>query len=158
MRERRYEVLLSLGSNIDPDVHVPAALALLDARFAVSAVSARMTTEAFGTSTPQPAFVNLAVRARTDLPYRALREACRRIEEACGRRRTADKFAARTMDIDVAYGDPAFTATAGGGVPDPELLTRDYVLLPCAEIWPEAVHPETGRTLAAHAEEHRSVE
>ena len=58
----------------------------------------------------------------------------------------------------VAYGDPAFTATAEGRVPDPELLTRDYVLLPCAEIWPDAVHPETGRTLAAHAEEHRSVE
>lgn len=158
MLRRPYQVLLSLGSNIEPDVHVPQALALLRARFEAVAASAPMTTPAAGASTPQPPFVNLALRVRTDLPYRALREACRRIEEACGRRRTPDRFAPRTMDIDVVYGDSAFTRTARGALPDPELLTQAYVLQPCAEIWPDAVHPESGRTLASHAAEPPSVE
>lgn len=153
MRTRKYEVLLSLGSNVDPDRSVPLALRLLGRRFDVSAASVPICSPAAGTATPQPAFVNLAVRMRTDLPHRALREACRRVEEACGRRRTADPFAPRTMDIDIVFGDPAFTTTARGLVPDPELLTRAYILEPCAEIWPDATHPETGRTLAAHRDD-----
>ncbi len=153
MGTRKYEVLLSLGSNVDPDRSVPLALRLLRRRFDVRATSALVCSPAAGAATPQPAFVNLAVRIFTDLPYRALREACRRVEEACGRRRTADPSAPRPMDVDIVFGDPAFMTTARGVVPDPELLTRAYILEPCAEIWPDAIHPETGRTLAAHRDD-----
>ncbi len=145
-------MLLALGSNIEPAAHVPQALALLRGRFEVLYVSARVVGPAYGAATPQPPFENLAVRARTDLPYRALKLACRRIEEVCGRLRSADREAPRTMDIDIVFGDPAFTATAEGAVPAPDLLLRRYLLRPCAEAWPGAVHPATGQTLAQHLE------
>lgn len=150
MNRRRYDVLLLLGSNIEPVRRVPQALALLDDRFDLRAVSRTVIGAAIGGGGTQPEFHNLAVRIRTDLPYRALRLACRRIEEACGRRRTADRFAPRTMDIDIAFGDPAFTAGAEGAVPDPELHQHGYSIGPAAEVWGDAIHPRTGLTLAAH--------
>ncbi len=150
MSRRRYDVLLLLGSNIEPTRRVPQALQLIDARFDLRAVSRTRIGDAIGGGGAQPQFHNLAVRIRTDLTYRALGMACRRIEEACGRRRTADRFAPRTMDIDIAFGDPAFTASAGGAVPDPTLHLTGYSIGPAAEVWGDGVLPETGLTLAAH--------
>ncbi len=141
MSRRTYEVLLSLGSNIEARRWLPVALKLLRARFDVVAESPWYESPPLGTTTPQPPFVNLAVRARTDLPPRALREACRRVEEACGRRRRDDRFAPRTMDVDVVY--------RAGGDAHPDLQVAAYVLVPCADIWPDAPHPDAGVTLSA---------
>ncbi len=150
MTRRRYEVLLVLGSNIEPGQRVPQALGLLDERFELVDVSRTVVGAAIGGAPDQPEFWNLAVRIKTDLPYRALRLACRRIEEACGRQRTADRYAPRTIDIDIVFGDPTFTEGAGGAVPDPDLIRETYALGPAAEVWGDAVHPVTGITLAAH--------
>lgn len=155
MVTRRYEVVLLLGSNIEPATHVPKALRLIEERFALVDVSATLESPAVGGAGEAPDFWNVAARVRTDLPYRALRLACRRIEEACGRRRTADRFAPRTMDIDVVFADPALCATSAGAVPDPELLAHAHLLVPTAGVWPDAVHPDTGRTLADHLAEDR---
>jgi 2-amino-4-hydroxy-6-hydroxymethyldihydropteridine diphosphokinase len=146
---RNREALLSLGSNVDPHVHVPRALALLDARHDVRSVSPLYRTKAVGGRGAQPDFVNLAVRLRTDLPPRALREACRRTEDACGRRRTADRYAPRTMDIDVVLLDDLVMDLDTWALPDPALATQPFVLVPCADVWPEAVHPVRKETLDA---------
>jgi len=139
MIARPYEALLAIGSNVEADVHVPEALALLRGRFEVRAVSRAVRSAAVGVDTPQPPFVNLAVRIRTDLPYPALREVCRRIEEACGRTRTSDRFAPRTMDIDLVHGNAALARSARGALPDPDLTRYAHLREPAAEIWPEAV-------------------
>lgn len=145
MSVRAREYLVSVGSNIEPGRWIPRALSLLRERFDVEAVSSTYDTPAVGGSGAQPAFENLAVRLRTDLPPRALREACRRIEERCERRRTRDRFAPRTMDLDVVLGGPEVPADEA--LPDPDLLAYAHVLVPCAEIWPDAVHAGEGRTL-----------
>lgn len=150
MPERRFDVLLALGSNIEPEVHVPDALARLRASLGVVSVSAAVVGPAVGGGAADPPFTNLAVRIRTDLPYRALHARCRSIEADCGRRRTADRYAPRTMDIDIVFGDPAFSATSGGRVPAADLLSHGFLLGPAAEVWPDAVHPGTGKTLSAH--------
>jgi 2-amino-4-hydroxy-6-hydroxymethyldihydropteridine diphosphokinase len=161
---RAREYLLSVGSNVEPERWIDRALELLRLRFALRGVSTRYDVPAVGGRGPQPPFVNLAVRIATDLPPGALREACRRIEEACGRRRVADRYAPRTLDLDVVYGGPGVPADPG--LPDPELLEQAYVLVPCAELWPDALHGVAGRTLAALASDrhpgwaaaHRRVE
>ena len=149
MTYRDREALLSIGSNVEPERFVPLALDLIRARYEVIAVSPHYRSPAVGTTEAQPDFVNLAVRIATDLPPRALREACRRTEEACGRRRTADRYAPRTMDVDVVLMGDLVLDLDTWRLPDPQLATHAFVLVPCADVWPQAVHPQLGVTLAA---------
>ena len=150
MSRRPYEYLLSVGSNIEPALWIPRGLAFLKRRFDVRAVSPSYDVPAEGL-TEQPAFVNLAVRLSTDLPPRPLRMACRTIEALCLRVRTEDRNAPRTLDLDVAYGAEPWTVAEG--LPDPDLIRCGYVLVPCADIWPEALEPAAGLTLRALVEE-----
>lgn len=149
MRRRPYEYLISVGSNVEPDRYVERGLSLLRRRFGEICVSPRYDVGAVGDRS-QPRFINLAVRLSTDLAAPALREACRLIEEACGRRREADRNAPRTMDLDVVFGAPDVPADVD--LPHPDLSAQAYVLVPCADIWPDASYPGDGRTLQVLAE------
>jgi 2-amino-4-hydroxy-6-hydroxymethyldihydropteridine diphosphokinase len=149
----RYDVLISLGSNVEPEHWLPIANALLSTRFHEVVCSRAYRSEAVGTDVPRPAFLNQAARFRTDLPYRALRTVLRHMEARCGRRRGPDRFAPRTLDLDIVHGDDAFRASCPHGValPDPELFDQLHVLVPCAELWPDVRATGSGETLAAHA-------
>ena len=153
MKCRNREALLSLGSNVEPLRHVPRALDLLRARHEVLAISPWYRSPAVGGAGRQPDFVNLAVRIATDLPPRALREACRRTEEACGRQRGADRYAPRTMDVDVVLMGDLVLDLDTWRIPAPQLASEPFVLVPCADVWPEAMHPELRRTLATLSED-----
>lgn len=144
MSRRTFEYLVSLGSNVERRRSVDLGLTLIAKRFAVVAVSPRYDVAAVGVP-DRPYFLNAAVRLRTDLPLRALREACRRIEEACGRRRGADRFAPRTLDLDVVFAAPGVPGTEA--LPHPDLAAHAYVLCPCAVVWPDARHPRAGMSL-----------
>jgi 2-amino-4-hydroxy-6-hydroxymethyldihydropteridine diphosphokinase len=146
LSRRPFEYLLSLGSNVEPRRSVERGLALLARRFEVVAVSPCYDVAAVGV-TAQPRFLNAGIRLRTDLPPRALREALRRIEEVCGRRRGADRFAPRTLDLDAVFAAPGVPGAEA--LPHPDLLAHGYVLCPCAAIWPDALHPGAGLTLEA---------
>ena len=144
----RFDALLSLGSNVDPERHVPRVLAWLRHRFDVVAVSPVYRSPAVGGAPGQPEFLNLAVRVRTDLPPRALREVTRRAEDVCGRRRVADRYAPRTMDVDLVLHDAGVLTLGDWRLPDPQLTTEAFVLVPCADVAPDAVEPVSGLTLA----------
>jgi len=143
LNRRPHEYLLSIGSNVAPERWVPLALERLRERVDVRAVSPLYDVPAVGVA-PQPPFVNLAVRIATDLPPRALREACRSLETSCGRVRTDDPFAPRTLDLDVVHAGEAWP---GMDLPHPDLTGECYVLVPCEAVWPDARDPATGRTL-----------
>ena len=140
--KRDREILLSIGSNIAPGRWVPRSLALLHTRFEVLAISPLYDVPPVGDPT-QPPFVNLAVRARTDLAPHALRAACRHVEERCGRVRSADRFAPRTLDL-----DPVFAAGEEGHA---DLRDHAYVLVPCSDVWPDARPRGWSRTLLEEA-------
>lgn len=144
MSARPYEYLLSLGSNVEREVSVSHGLRLLRARFEGVAASPVYRVPAVGLP-EAPWFVNMGIRLRSDLPLRSLHTALRRIEEACGRRRGADRYAPRTLDLDVVF------ATAGvpgaESLPHADLRGEAYVLCPCAAVWPDAWHPSAGLSL-----------
>jgi 2-amino-4-hydroxy-6-hydroxymethyldihydropteridine diphosphokinase len=142
----RYAYLLSLGSNVEPRRWVPRAVALLRARFAAVRVSPSYDVGAVGEPS-QPRFVNLAARIETDLPLRALRAACRHIEALCGRERSDDRFAPRTLDLDVVYDGRA------GAAVHADLPEQAYVLVPCADVWPGATLQPGGPDLRSLADE-----
>jgi len=144
-------VLISVGSNLDPERHVLAALRLLHARLPVVAVSTFYRTPASGRP-EQPDFINGAVEVRTELPPREIKYGVlRAIEAELGRRRSADAHAPRPIDLDLAlYGDVQ-VAEEGLVVPDPEIIRRPFLAHPLAELAPELVVPGVGETLAGIA-------
>jgi 2-amino-4-hydroxy-6-hydroxymethyldihydropteridine diphosphokinase len=92
----------------------------------------------------QPDFVNAVAAIDTRLSARALLGRLLEIERAQGRVR-ALKDGPRTLDLDIIlYGDEVIEEP-DLVVPHPRLCERAFVLLPLAEIAPEAMVPGRGR-------------
>jgi 2-amino-4-hydroxy-6-hydroxymethyldihydropteridine diphosphokinase len=135
---------LAVGSNLDPEDHVRRALRLLREAVSVTAISTFYRTPPRGRP-EQPDFLNGVVEVETDLPPRELRAGLREIEARLGRVRTADKFAARTIDLDlIVYANVKDELD----LPDPEIAERNFLAVPLAELAPELRLPGRGETLA----------
>jgi 2-amino-4-hydroxy-6-hydroxymethyldihydropteridine diphosphokinase len=142
---------LSLGSNIEPERNLTAAVALLARYGRVRAISTIWETRPVGFA-DQPNFLNVALLLETRLSAQALRnEAIATIETALGRVRSENKNAPRTIDIDIMLFNRDALRIGERHIPDPEVLERAFVAIPMAEIAPNYVHPETGQTLQAIA-------
>lgn len=137
---------LSLGSNIEPERHLRAALAELRARFGPLEVSPAYRTAAVGFDGPD--FVNLAVGLDSDLEPDALNDWLHALEDRHGRRRDAPRFSDRTLDVDIVLFDDRIVDGPGNlRIPRAE-LAEAFVLKPLVDIAPDLIHPVSGRTLA----------
>jgi 2-amino-4-hydroxy-6-hydroxymethyldihydropteridine diphosphokinase len=140
------EVFLSIGSNIDKEVHIPSALAELERRFGPLTVSSVYETAAVGFE--GPSFHNLVVRLSTDLPVQRVSEILAEIEQQHGRTRECRKFSSRTLDLDlILYGD-MILEEGKLKLPRDEITRYAFVLEPLAEIAPDVRHPVTGERYA----------
>ena len=137
--------LLSLGSNVEPEFHLRAAIAALRARFDDVVVSAVYRFPAVGYT--GPAFLNAAATVRTDLTPQALNDWLHALEDAHGRDRSGPRYSDRTLDIDIVLFDDAVLDGAGNlRIPRDE-LRHAFVLKPAAEIAPDWRHPLDGTPL-----------
>jgi 2-amino-4-hydroxy-6-hydroxymethyldihydropteridine diphosphokinase len=140
-------VLLGLGANQgDRDANLRAAVAGLRRFLDVRAVSAVYETAPMY-ETDQPAFLNLAVLAGTDLPPAALLEALKALERRLGRM-PAVRFGPRAIDIDIVFYDDRVIDEPDLTVPHRAMAERGFVLAPAADVAPGWRHPQTGRTVA----------
>ncbi len=145
-------VLLLIGSNIDKERNLRAAVRLLGRAVEVVALSPAYETTPVGLR-DQPDFLNAAALIRTDLPAAALKDGpLAAIERELGRAREADKNAPRTIDLDIAlYGDRADEYTPADGrlrrLPAPDLLRFAHAARPAADLLPNWPHPVTGEPL-----------
>lgn len=138
---------LSLGSNLEPERHLRAALAELRARFGDVQVSPAYRFPAVGFSGPD--FVNLAAGVDTELDALALNDWLHALEDRHGRRRDVPRFSSRTLDVDIVLFDELVLNGPGNlQIPRKE-LAEAFVLKPLAEIAPQAREPLSGRTLRA---------
>lgn len=144
---------LSIGSNIEPEKNLPAAVQAL-ARFGtVRAVSSVWETAPVGFR-DQPNFLNAAVILETELSAAEVRAVvCRSIEQALHRVRTENPNAPRTIDVDLSLFNHEVLALADKQIPDPDILTHAFVAVPLAEIAPAYRHPLTGQTLREIAQQ-----
>jgi 2-amino-4-hydroxy-6-hydroxymethyldihydropteridine diphosphokinase len=141
-----HKAWLSLGSNLEPERHLRAALAELRARFGAVAASPAYRFPAVGFD--GPAFVNLAAGIDSDLDAPALNDWLHALEDRHGRRRDVPRFSSRTLDIDIVLFDDAVIDGPGNlQVPRRE-LAHAFVLKPLADIAPELRVPGDGRSLA----------
>lgn len=139
-------IWISVGSNIDPARHVRSAIAELRRSFGPLQVSTVYQTPAVGFEGSP--FYNLVVGAETELPAERVLARLDGIEQANGRVRGAEKFSARTLDLDLlCYGD-LVAEVAGKRLPHADILRYDFVLRPLAELAPDERHPQSGRTYA----------
>lgn len=136
-----------LGSNIDKETNLPAAVAWLRQRAQVVAVSQVYETTPVGLR-EQPDFFNAAVLIETGLSAQGVMDnLLRPLEAQLGRVRSADKNAPRTIDADLILYDQAIFDLGQRHIPDPDLLQYPHVAVPIAELTPDILHPETGESL-----------
>lgn len=152
---------LSLGSNIAPERHMAAAIALLRRYTTLLDHSPVYRTAPQGYRR-QAQFLNMAVRIHSlREPAEFKTEVIDRIESELGRvRDPANKNAPRTIDIDLAlWNDSSFSYGARPWkVPDPDIIRFAHVAVPLADIAPDFRHPETDRTLRQIADGFRTEE
>ena len=139
-------VYLSLGSNLEPRRHLPAAMAALRERFGEIAVSPAYRSKSVGFDGAD--FVNLAVGLDTELSPESLNDWLHALEDRHGRRRDVPRYADRTLDIDIVlYDDLVLDGPGHLQIPRNE-LQHAFVLRPIAEIAPAVRHPLSGRSMA----------
>jgi 2-amino-4-hydroxy-6-hydroxymethyldihydropteridine diphosphokinase len=140
---------VGVGSNLgDRWANLALAARALRAEPRIALLRASRVWDTAPLGPPQPRYLNAALELEVTAPPGALLAGLRRIERAAGRRRDGPRWSARTLDLDLLlYGD-AVIREPGLVVPHPGLATRRFVLAPLAELCPERIVPETGRTVA----------
>lgn len=137
-------VYVSIGSNVEPDRNVAHALDALRETFGAIEASPVYRTAAVGFDGDD--FLNLVVGFETGLAIEAVDARLDAIESKAGRERDAQRFAPRTLDLDLLlYGD-AVIRSGAIRVPRRELLKYAFMLMPLADIAGEREHPESGRS------------
>jgi 2-amino-4-hydroxy-6-hydroxymethyldihydropteridine diphosphokinase len=147
-------VFIGVGSNIDPEKNIRKALSLLDREIRIVAISTFYRTEPAGPP-GQPLFFNGVLKAETDLPPEELKNSVlRRIEALTGRRRSNDRYAPRTIDLDILLYGNLVLFDEGLVIPDPDIADRSFLAVPVSELAPDLVLPGSGVCLREIAATH----
>jgi 2-amino-4-hydroxy-6-hydroxymethyldihydropteridine diphosphokinase len=140
-------VYISVASNIDPERNIEAALACLAEVSPVMEISRFYLSPAIDRP-DQPDYVNGMVRivgswTPHDLKFSVLRP----LEQALGRVRTEDRYAARTLDLDIVLFGGLVIRERDLEVPDPELRSRPFLAAALLDLEPGVVLPDTAERL-----------
>jgi 2-amino-4-hydroxy-6-hydroxymethyldihydropteridine diphosphokinase len=138
-------VYVSIGSNIDREQNIAAALQDLSAAYGDLEQSAVYEGDAVGFDSAP--FYNLVVGFSTDESPRAIQDSLRAIENRHGRLRTAD-LTARTLDLDLLLYDDLVMSDGKLVLPRGDIDRYAFVLAPLAEIAGSVRHPVTGISYA----------
>jgi 2-amino-4-hydroxy-6-hydroxymethyldihydropteridine diphosphokinase len=143
-------ILLSIGSNLgNRETLLREAVEALGREPAVhvTASSSQYETEPVGV-VDQPPFLNMAVEIETDLEPLELLDAVKCIERKLGRI-PSERWGPRHIDIDIVLWGGRVMETERLTLPHREFRRRAFVLVPLAEIAPDAMDPVSGKTVAA---------
>lgn len=146
------DAYLSLGANVGARAHnLAQALALLDATegLTLRRLSSVYETEPVGFA-DQPHFLNLVACFSCSLPAQALLAVAKDVERQMGRVHTR-RWGPRLIDVDILLLGEERISSPELTIPHPEMLRRQFVLVPLAEIAPE-LRLSGGRTAAELAQ------
>lgn len=138
--------LVGCGSNLGSRrEHLDRAVELLGFMPGVTlrAVSRFRETRPVGGPAGQSAYLNAACLIETDLAPRELLDALAAVEQTLLRQRS-ERWAARTIDLDLLLYDDLVLESDALTLPHPRMVTRRFVLEPCVEIAAEFGHPAAG--------------
>jgi len=127
MKNHHRQIVLLLGSNIDPEYNLPRAIQLLRNRIQIERVSSVWETPAVGSE--GPCFLNAAILLESILSPQVMKKILLRpLEAYLGRVRTDDKYAPRTIDLDVVVW--------GSRTWDQDIWRHAHAAVPVAELVP----------------------
>ena len=152
----KQRVYLSIGSNIDRDVHVTAALDALAEGFGKLIISRVFESESIGFTGEN--FYNLVVGIDSDQSIAQLAAVMHMIEQNNGRSRNGIKFGPRTLDIDILTYGQVVGIVDGVTLPRDEILKNAFVLIPLADIAAAQSHPVDRQTYRELAEQMDTLE
>ncbi len=136
------ELILLLGSNINPEANIEAALNILNKEFFITRKSSAW--ESLPVGSPGAHYLNQAIGILTNLPLEEIRfQKLRQIEAKLGRIRGANKNAPRTIDIDVILDKCQII--------DEKVWQFAFVCIPVSQLEPDLANPETGQILSDRA-------
>ena len=153
-----FPVLLSFGSNLgDRHATLNGAWHVLEHSDNIEPVrlSPFYETEPVGGPAEQPKYINAAGMIRTTLSPLELLEVLQKIEADFGRIR-AERWGARTLDIDILLYENRIIELPTLTIPHIDMLHRQFVLAPANDIAADWEHPLTGKTIGEHWRECQS--
>lgn len=139
-------VYVSVGSNINREHYIRAAVKALRETFGELTISPIYESEAVGFKGEN--FLNLVIGFNTDLAVESLIAALDAIEDAHHRDRSGPRFSARTLDIDLLLYDGLVISSENLTLPRPEITKNAFVLKPLSDLAPLLIDPHSGRTYA----------
>jgi 2-amino-4-hydroxy-6-hydroxymethyldihydropteridine diphosphokinase len=154
--------VLALGGNLgDREQTLNAAIAAISKLKGVTLVATSPLVESVafteaGQDETQPSYLNCVVLVDTALKPKVLLAALNQIENDFGRIRL-ERWAARTLDIDIISYGTELIETKSLVVPHPRAHERGFVLVPWSLVDPDAVLPGSGRVAELAAELSDSV-
>lgn len=139
------QVYVSVGSNIDRERNISAALQGLTELYGELQLSSVYESEAVGFDS-EP-FYNLVLGYTTDQSPQTVQAELHRVEDRFGRLRTG-ALSARTLDLDLLLYDDLVMSDGKLVLPREDITRYAFVLGPLAEIAATARHPVSGVTYA----------
>ena len=142
-REKTFEAYILVGSNIEPESNLLRAVARLRENTRVNAISSVWETHAVGSLGPN--FLNCVVRVSSDQSQLELKtNLLAPIETELGRERSSNKFAPRTIDLDIIL--------FNNEILEPRIWEEIFIAAPLSELLPDLRNPANGETLMASFE------
>jgi 2-amino-4-hydroxy-6-hydroxymethyldihydropteridine diphosphokinase len=122
------------------------AIALIEKNIGrITRRSGLYVTAAWG-NTDQPDFLNQVIVIETTLSAADTIQKLLSIENKMGRVRT-EKYAPRTIDIDILFFNKDIINEPGLIIPHPQLQNRRFVLIPLNELSANLIHPVLKKTI-----------
>ncbi|MDO6437514.1 2-amino-4-hydroxy-6-hydroxymethyldihydropteridine diphosphokinase [Cyclobacterium sp. 1_MG-2023] len=147
-----HQVVLGLGGNRgDRLALLDKASKLLAQKMDLEKASSIYHTAAWGGNS-HGAYLNQVLVLNTSMKAEECLNFIQQIENQLGRKREV-KWGDRTMDIDILYFDNEIINTERLKVPHPHIANRNFVLVPLAEVLPDFVHPQMGKSSMVLMEE-----
>ncbi len=130
---------ISIGSNIDKEIYIPASIKALSQLFGELIISSVYSSESVGFT--GESFYNLVVGFSSELTVKEVAKHLRNIELANGRTQESQKFSSRTLDLDLLLYDDLIINDGRLQIPRDEIQSYAFVLEPLAEVAPTLRHP-----------------
>jgi 2-amino-4-hydroxy-6-hydroxymethyldihydropteridine diphosphokinase len=134
---------VAIGSNINPEKHVPDALKKLKNALRVTGISTHYRTAPLENRHEQDDYLNGVWQLETKMRPAELKQLFRDLEGLSGRIHNEDRYASRTLDLDLLLWDQLTDSNLK--LPDPDILKRPFLYVPLLELDPGLQWPLTGQ-------------
>ncbi len=138
---------IGVGSNIQPERNITDALARLSKHVDITGISS------FYKTTPvlrkdQDDYLNGVWQISTSMPPEKLKfDVLRKIEQELHHNRESDKYAPRTIDLDLLLFGDLVIHEENLTIPDPDIYKRSFIAFSLSELNPDLIMPDTKKPL-----------